>query len=122
MRYRLKRVIKETVRDLRKNQTEAEAILWQELRNRKLNGKKFLRQYPIVFTWEDKEHFFVPDFYCHEAGLIIELDGGIHRRQKDYDKLREAVLQDLGLRVVRFKNKLVLNNLQAALEVIKGYL
>lgn len=122
MRYRLKRLIKETVRDLRKNQTQAEAILWQELRNRKLVGKKFLRQHPLVFQWEGKERFLVPDFCCHEAKLIVELDGGVHSKQKDYDILREGVLKELGFRTLRFNNSAVIKNLAIVLIKIKSQL
>lgn len=104
MRYSLKRTIKQAVRDLRKRQTKAEQDLWVKLRNRQLKGKKFLRQHPIVFEWEGRERFFVADFYCHEAGLIIELDGKIHEKQKDYDKLRDFVLNNFGLKVIRFTN------------------
>ena len=104
MRYSLKQTIKQAVRDLRKRQTKAEQALWLHLRNRQLKGKKFLRQHPIVFEWEKKERFFVADFYCHEAGLIIELDGKIHEKQKDYDKLRDFVLNNFGLKVIRFTN------------------
>ena len=61
-------------RELRRNLTEAEKILWQELRNRKLGGFKFRRQHPI--------NKFVADFYCHEVKLIVELDGSQHLLQK----------------------------------------
>ncbi|MFH1683896.1 MAG: DUF559 domain-containing protein [Candidatus Margulisiibacteriota bacterium] len=122
VRERLNRKIKETVRDLRKRQTKAETILWQALRSRKLRGKKFLRQHPLVFDWEGQERFLVPDFYCHEASLVIELDGGIHRHQEVHDKIREDVLQNLGLQVLRFRNELVLNNLLMVLKTIKQYL
>ena len=121
-RQRLNRKIKETVRYLRKQQTEAETILWQALRSRQLLGSKFLRQHPLVFDWEGKERFLVPDFYCHEASLVVELDGGIHKQKEAYDKIREDVLKDLGLRVLRFRNELVINNLPVVLKTIREYL
>jgi very-short-patch-repair endonuclease len=121
-RKRISRRIKEAVRDLRRRQTKAEAVLWEAMRNRQIDGKKFLRQHPVIFEFDGKERFLVPDFYCHEAGLVVELDGGIHRKQKDYDAIREEVLTDLGLRVLRFKNKLVLRNLPSVLKKIRSYL
>lgn len=56
--------------ELRKNMTEAERILWSALRRKQLSGKRFRRQHPI--------ETFIVDFYCHEARLVIEVDGGIH--------------------------------------------
>ena len=65
---------------LRKNQTETEEIIWQCLRNRKLLNFKFRRQHPL--------HQYISDFYCHEAKLIIEIDGGIHNNpeNQEYDQ------------------------------------
>ena len=118
----VKNLIKQTTRNLRKNQTETEAILWKEIRNRKLSGKKFLRQFPIVFKWNNKKRFFITDFYCSEAKLVIEVDGGIHEKQKDYDKAREYVLESLGMTILRFKNEEIKTNLQRALNTIKKHL
>lgn len=92
------------------------------MRNRQLNGEKFLRQHPIIFEHNGKERFLVPDFYCHEASLAVELDGGVHRKRKDHDAIREGVLNDLGLRVLRFKNRSILTNLPAVLQKIKSHL
>ena len=64
----------------------------------------------------------MPDFYCHEAQLVVELDGGIHKQQKDQDKIREDVLEYLGLRILRFKNELVVNHLPEVLKRIRKYL
>ncbi|MFH2033976.1 MAG: DUF559 domain-containing protein, partial [Candidatus Margulisiibacteriota bacterium] len=89
MRRRDSKLVKETVRKLRREQTEAEDIFWKIVRNRSLDAKKFLRQHPIVYTWRWRQRFFVADFYCHEAGLIVELDGGIHDKRKNYDKARD---------------------------------
>ncbi|HKL32048.1 MAG TPA: endonuclease domain-containing protein [Tangfeifania sp.] len=93
-------------RKLRKKMTPEEKILWSNLRNRKLKGLKFLRQHPIVYdTIRNKPKFFIPDFYCAEKKLIIEVDGKIHEFQKDYDERREEILRNMGLRVIRFKNE-----------------
>jgi very-short-patch-repair endonuclease len=95
----------QVARELRKNMTLPEQILWNELRNKKLNGHKFLRQHPIVY---DKcsvpVRFYVLDFYCDAAKIGIELDGEIHNKQLDYDKLREDDLRCLGIRILRIKN------------------
>jgi len=106
-------------RELRKKQTPAEIILWSYLRNRKLNGYKFLRQHPIPYLgYNNKPNYFIPDFYCFEKKLIIELDGIIHDFQKEYDQNREEILMDLGLKVIRFKNE-ELENIQKVLEKIR---
>jgi type I restriction enzyme R subunit len=72
------------VREFRKHPTTAEAMLWECLRGRRLNGTKFRRQHPI--------RRYVVDFYCHEHKLIVELDGEIHEHQREYDAVREADL------------------------------
>lgn len=113
--------ITQTARNLRKRQTKAEAVLWQALRNRKLGGKKFLRQQPIIFQLDGFKRFFVADFYCHELKLVIEVDGGIHETQKEYDKLRTHIINALGIRVIRFKNDEVMQSLQSTLTTIKNY-
>ena len=112
-------LIKQTVRKLRKEQTESEAILWRALRNRKLLGKKFLRQYPIVFNWEGIKRFFIADFYCHDARLAVELDGAVHLQRKDYDEARDYVLKSIGIRVIRIKNGDIANNTQNIIDSIK---
>jgi len=101
---------------LRKTQTDAEEIIWQSLRNRNILGFKFRRQHPL-----DK---YIADFYCHEAKLIIEIDGGIHNQidNKEYDKYRSYELEELGIEVLRFTNEEVNKNLQMVLNVIRGFL
>jgi very-short-patch-repair endonuclease len=97
-------------RELRRDMTPAEKLLWQELRPNKL-GVHFRRQQVISG--------FIVDFYCHKADLIIEVDGDIHDLQQKEDILRENTLRALGLRIVRFRNEEVLNNLSSVLEKIK---
>jgi len=98
--------ITDIVRKLRSQQTPAEKKLWQILRNRQFNGKKFKRQQPIIYSErQSTKHFFVPDFYCHEAKLVIELDGKIHDFQKDYDKERDFIIKEFGLMILRIKNE-----------------
>ncbi len=89
---------------LRQRATPAESILWQELRNRRLNGLKFRRQYPVSG--------FILDFYCAEKNLGIELDGSIHDTQEEYDKIREQLISESGIRILRFSNQEILENLE----------
>ncbi len=114
--------IKEIVRDLRNNQTSAEKIFWGYVRNRKLNGYKFLRQYPIIFSINNKRRFFIADFYCAEHGLIIEIDGEIHEYQKDYDELREWIIKKIGYKIIRFNNQKIINNIESVLNRIRNNL
>lgn len=102
-------------RELRQELTEAEKLLWAELRNKKLNGLKFRRQHPI-----DK---FVADFYCHEKKLVIELDGDIHDEKvnKEYDDARTAMLTGLNVIVLRFRNRDVINNMKDVLKKISDF-
>jgi very-short-patch-repair endonuclease len=93
------------VRDFRKNRTPSENILWQMLRNRKLDGYKFYRQHPIKVMLDGKVRYYIADFYCHEKKLVIEIDGKIHDRQKEYDDYRTFLLNQLGMRVLRLKNE-----------------
>jgi cyclase len=102
-----------TAHSLRYQMTEAEKMLWDELKDRKLNGLKFRRQHPV--------NRYIADFYCHEKKLIIEVDGGIHEHNStiEHDENRSAELERLGIRVVRFTNDQVLNNLKNVTDKIK---
>ncbi|MBL8128614.1 MAG: endonuclease domain-containing protein [Chloroflexia bacterium] len=97
-------------RELRTSETHAEAVLWEALRGRKLNGLKFRRQHPIGP--------FVADFCCAKRRLIVELDGDIHATQQERDAEREALLHQAGYSVIRFANEQVLHDLAAVLEAI----
>jgi very-short-patch-repair endonuclease len=99
-------------RELRRTATGAETLLWQLLRNRQLAGAKFRRQHPL--------RGYILDFYCHEARLAIELDGGGHAEpsQAAYDAKRTRVLQTEGVRVLRFWNSDVLQRTESVLEAI----
>jgi len=106
-------------RELRKKQTPAEELLWQNLRNRNFNKLKFLRQHPIcVQSLFGKNLYYIPDFYCHKAKLVIEADGPIHLFKTEYDKNRDEVLAGLGLTILRFTNDEVLNELDKVLDVV----
>ncbi len=100
-----KRII-ELARELRKNQTPSEKYFWQIVRNRKFEGKKFLRQHPLIY--ENKNNnlsFYIADFYCAEHHLVVELDGKIHDEQKEYDEQRDLIINEMGIRVLRIKNE-----------------
>jgi very-short-patch-repair endonuclease len=114
--------IKELARKLRKNQTKSEELLWHYIRKKQLNGKQFLRQHPIIYDTYKNEHFFyIPDFYCIENKLAIELDGKIHLKQKEHDALRDERLTEPGIKVIRFKNE-ELCNIESVVEKINTYL
>ena len=90
--------------------TPAENILWQELRNRKLQGTKWKRQEDIGY--------FIADFLCHQYRMVIEVDGEIHDAQHEHDRLRTEEIMDHGYRVLRFKNHEVINDLPSVLQRI----
>jgi very-short-patch-repair endonuclease len=101
----------------RKNLTEAEALLWARLKNKQLKGYKFRRQHPLGA--------FILDFYCHKAALGIEIDGGYHNRrlQKEYDEQRTvAIMEEIGINIVRFTNQDIFNNMDFVLKQIESYL
>jgi very-short-patch-repair endonuclease len=100
--------IKKIASRLRKNPTYSESVLWDELRDRKLKGRKFLRQHPILYDTNRLRNdffFFIPDFYCATEKLVIELDGPIHDYQEEKDHQRDLILNRYGLKVIRIKNE-----------------
>ena len=103
-------------RELRKNMTPAEKMLWQRLRNYQLDGFYFRRQHPIKY--------FIADFYCAKADLIVEVDGGIHNNpdNKEWDINRTAELEKLGINVIRFTNEEVLNDIESVIQRIRQQL
>ena len=100
----------ERAKELRREMTPAEKILWKHLKANRLNGLHFRRQQVV--------HGYFPDFYCHQHELVVELDGGIHELQKEYDAEREEYLISLGFRIIRFKNEEITNNLKGVLQKI----
>ena len=109
-------------RDLRKNQTPAEIRLWKLLRNRKLKGFKFLRQFPLAKTSiQGHRKFYIADFYCAEKRLVVEADGPIHLERKEYDQNRDEVLQSLAIRTLRFTNEKIITQSELVLsEILKA--
>ena len=100
----------ERARSLRADHTRAERLLWSKLRNRQLGGWKFRRQVP--------RGRYIVDFLCLEAGVVVELDGGQHADQVDYDERRTAWLESGGLRVIRFWNLTIREQLTAVCDLI----
>jgi very-short-patch-repair endonuclease len=97
-------------RQLRKNTTDSERRLWQELRRCQVDGFKFRRQAPIGN--------YVVDFVCFERTLVIELDGGQHAEQLEFDNSRTDWLNKEGFRVLRFWNNQVFAELEGVMEII----
>ena len=104
--------LRSNARALRKNSTDAERILWSELRDHRLNGVSFRRQVPIAN--------YIVDFMCHAARLVIELDGGQHFSDgpEAADAKRSTIIEAKGFRVLRFSNHDVMTNRAGVLEVI----
>ena len=92
------------------NQSDAEKKLWRAIRANQVFGAKFKRQVPVSP--------YIVDFYCEEANLIVEVDGGQHMERIEEDEVRTQFLERRGNRVVRFTNIDVLTNLEGVLEVI----
>ncbi|GAB1538177.1 endonuclease domain-containing protein [Scytonema sp. NUACC21] len=97
-------------KELRREMTPEEKILWQHLRGNRMNGFHFRRQQII--------DGFITDFYCHAAALVVEVDGEIHEQQVEYDTERDKILSARGLRLLRIKNEEVRQNLDNVLALI----
>ncbi len=109
-RIRAYAVVQERAKELRKDMTPAEKILWEHLRNRQLGGFKFRRQHPMGS--------FIADFYCAECKLVIEIDGDIHISQAEADAKRTEIIESFRYQVIRFRNAEVETNLQSVLKKI----
>src|SRR5687768_14893877 len=97
-------------RQLRRNPTDVERLLWQRLRFWQVDGHKFRRQQPLGV--------YIVDFVCLQKRLIIELDGGQHAQEATYDAGRDAWLRDQGFTILRFWNNDVLKNIDGVMEMI----
>ncbi|MBT7229334.1 MAG: DUF559 domain-containing protein, partial [Gammaproteobacteria bacterium] len=100
--------IKQNARDLRKNMTDAERTLWSRIKSRRLQGFRFRRQHPVGN--------YIVDFVCLELKLVIELDGGQHMDQQQYDERRDSFLKAQGFTVLRFWNNKVMKEVDGVLE------
>ncbi len=103
---------KPIARELRKNMTDAEHVLWSRLRRKQILGVPFYRQKPLAL--------YIVDFYCAAAKLVIELDGSQHYTldAQQNDAIRTQTLEAMGLRVLRFDNRQVLQELAVVIDVI----
>jgi len=108
----LEQMMLEIARKLRREETSSEAILWQALRNRQLDNRKFRRQQPVGA--------FVLDFYCADERLAVEVDGPIHDHQQEADTKRQEILETLGIRFVRVTAEQVETNLPEVLATIRA--
>lgn len=102
-------------RYLREHGTEAENILCMHIGQKQIRNLKFRRQHPISC--------FIADFYCHEAKIVIEVDGSIHDldENKEYDIVREEYVVDLGIKVIRFTNEEVLKNIDGVVKRVDEF-
>jgi very-short-patch-repair endonuclease len=107
----LKAKMLEVARQFRKEPTASENLLWQALRSRQIEGRKFRRQQPIGV--------FVVDFYCATERLVIEVDGLIHESQQESDRQRQELLESLGLRFVRVSSQLIEDDLVVAINIVR---
>jgi len=98
-------------KSLRKSQTQAEHLLWRNLRARQLDGVKFRRQVPVGN--------YIVDFVSFEKKIVIELDGGQHAETTARDAARDAWLQGRGYKVLRFWDNEIFQNMEGVLEVIR---
>jgi very-short-patch-repair endonuclease len=110
--WRVSKELRANARSLRRNSTDAERIIWSDLRGNRLNGASFRRRVPI--------ERYIADFVCHAAKLVIELDGGPHFSDESEraDQRRSAVIEAKGFRVLRFSNFDVMTNRAGVLETI----
>ena len=100
-------------KELRNNTTEAEKELWKHLKSKQIKGYHFRRQHPI--------HRFIADFFCYKCKLVIELDGRIHNEitVKERDIEREKIIKEFGIKVIRFSNEEIFNEIDKVLYQIQ---
>jgi very-short-patch-repair endonuclease len=101
----------EAAKILRKRMTPCEIMLWEKLRSKQIHGLRFRSQHPI--------DIFIADFYCHQVRLVIEIDGEIHEGQIEYDDGREAEIEKYGIKIMRFTNDEVINDIEIVVNKIK---
>jgi cyclase len=111
MYFGAKAITIETAKILRNNMTYHENLLWEKLKGKQIYGVRFRRQHPIMF--------FIADFYCHEAKLVVEVDGDIHNDKTDYDDGRSAEMEKYGIIVLRITNAEVETSLENVIYKIK---
>jgi very-short-patch-repair endonuclease len=110
VRGRHNRIKRELAKQLRREMTSQETILWQYLRDNRLDGLHFRRQQVI--------DGFIADFYCHAATLVLEIDGAVHLRQADYDEARDNLIRTRGILILRLPNDRIERELETVLSEI----
>lgn len=105
--------LRERRKGLRRNQTDAEKLLWNKLRGRQISGLKFYRQFSVGA--------YILDFFCPQIKLAVELDGGQHAEEenKEHDAIRTDYLKGIGIEVLRFWNNEAMKNIEGVLQVIE---
>ncbi|MCF7812808.1 endonuclease domain-containing protein [Candidatus Gracilibacteria bacterium] len=108
--------LKKNAQRLRKNATETEILFWSQIRKKQILGFQFYRQKPIGS--------YIVDFFCPSAKLVIEIDGSQHfeKRNEEQDKKRDMYLESLGLKVLRFNNLDICQNIDGAVQVVYNFL
>ena len=101
-------------RELRRNMTETEKILWSYLRKNQLRGMHFRRQHPYGI--------YILDFYCFEKDVVIEIDGMIHLKRHEYDNERTEYLESSGLKVIRFRNDDIKERIEWVIAKINSFI
>ncbi len=102
--------LRQRAKELRKRMTPAERTLWSRLRGHQLGGLKIRRQHPLGR--------FIADFYCTDARLVLEVDGGIHDRLVERDAARTEYLEQRGFEVMRIRNEEIEQNIEKVLAEI----
>jgi len=98
----------------RKNPTETESKIWNELLSRDKTGFRFVRQKPL--------HRFIADFYCSKLSLVIEIDGDSHNKKKEADMMRDEFLKRIGINTIRFTNEEILSNIESVKIKLNNFL
>jgi very-short-patch-repair endonuclease len=109
-------------RVLRQKATHAERLFWLAVRDRKILGLKFRRQYAIPFEHEGQRHLFIADFFCCEKNVVVEIDGAVHKKLIENDILRTTILEQLGMHVIRFRNEEIETDINGVILKLKAAL
>jgi very-short-patch-repair endonuclease len=104
----------ERAQELRVNMTPTEKLLWDRLKEKQIDGYRFRRQHPI--------YRYILDFYCAEKSFAIEIDGGVHDKNKEYDEYRDKVLESLGIKTLRIKDDEVIDNIDEVIKKVRDKL
>ena len=111
LRPRSGAIVRGAARQMRRQPTRSESLLWSALRNRGLAGRKFRRQHAVGR--------FILDFYCHDERLAVEVDGALHETQRQADSERQQILESMGIRFLRLPAALIESDLAEALAMIE---